>query len=218
MSLAWRKRLFGQSAAEDEGNSFEKEGVQTNTLEDDMLWHSGEMVIEVVGHVASAKGVTIEEAAKSLNRIYEDGKVRFIDPSPPQSFLSYLTSFYSIWYWFVVCFVFLVFASIYLLPQSYPFIYFRYAAGAIFILFLPGYVLIEALYPKAVELEKLERFALDIGLSLAIVPLTGLLLNYTPWGIRLDPIFSSLCGIVLVFGIVGVWRKYSYLKIEHSKR
>ena len=39
-------------------------------------------------------------------------------------------------------------------------------------LFLPGYALIEALYPKR-ELDELTRFALSIGLSLALVPLTG---------------------------------------------
>jgi uncharacterized membrane protein len=56
------------------------------------------------------------------------------------------------------------------------------------VLFFPGYVFITALFPEKKELDNLERLALSLGLSIAIVPLIGLLLNYTPWGIRLIPL------------------------------
>jgi uncharacterized membrane protein len=39
-------------------------------------------------------------------------------------------------------------------------------------------MLIEALYPRKEDLESLERLTLSIGLSLAVVPLIGLFLNY----------------------------------------
>ena len=68
--------------------------------------------------------------------------------------------------------------------------------------------LIEALYPVESELSPLERVALSIGLSLALVPLVGLVLNYTPWGIRLTPILISLT--ILTVGLLAVasYRKY----------
>ena len=44
----------------------------------------------------------------------------------------------------------------------------------VFVLFLP-YMLMAALYPKGEEMESLER--VGSGLSLALVPLVGLLLN-----------------------------------------
>src|SRR4030042_1168050 len=50
----------------------------------------------------------------------------------------------------------------------------RCRVGAVYVLYVPGYTLIEALYPKRNELERLERFALGVGLSLAVVPLVGL--------------------------------------------
>lgn len=37
----------------------------------------------------------------------------------------------------------------------------------------------------------------------------GLLLNYTPWGIRVDPIVVSLCLFTIAIGFVGVYRKYA---------
>ncbi|UCE73895.1 MAG: DUF1616 domain-containing protein, partial [Methanomassiliicoccales archaeon] len=55
----------------------------------------------------------------------------------------------------------------------------RIIFGIPFLLFLPGYSLISALWTRNSDLEGLERIALSLGLSIAIVALTGLGLNYT---------------------------------------
>ncbi|MDQ7850068.1 MAG: DUF1616 domain-containing protein [Armatimonadota bacterium] len=68
----------------------------------------------------------------------------------------------------------------------------RVVLGLPFVLFFPGYALIAALYPRRDDLDGIERLALSLGLSLAVVPLIGLVLNYTPWGIRLTPILVGL--------------------------
>jgi uncharacterized membrane protein len=80
--------------------------------------------------------------------------------------------------------------------------------GSILVLFLPGYVLVEALYPRQEELGQLERLALSIGLSLAVVPLIGLTLNYTPWGIRLKPVTITLTAYTLALLAVAAYRRY----------
>lgn len=46
-------------------------------------------------------------------------------------------------------------------------------------------------------IDGLERVVLSFGSSIALVPLVGLVLNFTPWGIRLVPIFLSLAGLTL---------------------
>ncbi|ALM76406.1 conserved membrane hypothetical protein [Thermococcus barophilus] len=83
----------------------------------------------------------------------------------------------------------------------------RKALGLAFVLFFPGYVFITSLFPNKKELDNLERLALSFGLSIAIVPLIGLGLNYTPWGIRLIPILVSLTIFNLIFGILAVYRR-----------
>ncbi|MFO8050597.1 MAG: DUF1616 domain-containing protein [Thermoplasmatota archaeon] len=117
----------------------------------------------------------------------------------------------------------------------------RVVLGLPFILFFPGYVLISALYPekkryfdrngeptdppsddepeeeekeiKGKGLDGLERVALSLGLSIAITPLIGLVLNWTyEWdpehlGIRLVPILASQYLFILVCGIVAVKRR-----------
>jgi uncharacterized membrane protein len=79
-------------------------------------------------------------------------------------------------------------AVIALLPTSPA----RVALGLPFVLLFPGYTLIAALYPRRGDLDGVERLALSLGLSLAVVPLIGLVLNYTPWGIHLTPIAVGL--------------------------
>lgn len=76
----------------------------------------------------------------------------------------------------------------------------RTILGLPFVLFIPGYVLIAALFPKKDDLDSIERIALSFGLSIAVVPLLGLGLNYT-FGIRLIPILITLCiySIGLIF-------------------
>ena len=74
----------------------------------------------------------------------------------------------------------------------------RNILGLPFVLFLPGYALIAALFPAKSDLDGIERTALSFGLSIAIVPLIGLGLNYTPWGIRPFPILISLSAFIFI--------------------
>jgi uncharacterized membrane protein len=75
------------------------------------------------------------------------------------------------------------------------------------ILFIPGYVLIAALFPGKGDLDGIERLALSFGLSISVVPLIGLVLNYTPWGIRLDPIITSLIIFTAAMLIIAQYRR-----------
>lgn len=83
----------------------------------------------------------------------------------------------------------------------------RVIFGLPFLLFLPGYSLVSVLWPKKAEIDVLERIALSLGLSIALVVLVGLGLNYTPWGIALVPILTSLYCLILVLVIMAWFRR-----------
>ncbi|MFZ5645010.1 MAG: DUF1616 domain-containing protein [Bacillota bacterium] len=91
----------------------------------------------------------------------------------------------------------------------------RVALGLPFVLFFPGYTLIAALFPGREDLDAIERVALSFGLSIAVVPLIGLILNFTPWGIRLYPILFSLSLFVLAMSALGWYRRQ---KLPEEKR
>ena len=155
-------------------------------------------------------GLSRPEAARAVYAQMEAGEIRFVDPNPPSTIQGYLLSLYSAWFWLVAAALFSMALTFYVLPQRPPVTWIRVALGFLASLYLPGYTFIEALYPKKDELEELERFALGVGLSLALTPLVGFVLNYTPWGIRLDPITAALTLLTLALGLVGVYRKYQY--------
>jgi uncharacterized membrane protein len=95
----------------------------------------------------------------------------------------------------------------------------RVVLGLPFVLFVPGYALVAALFPEqgsepteddevdSSGITGLERVALSFGVSIAVVPLVGLVLNFTPFGIRLVPIVVSLTALVLVLTAVATRRR-----------
>jgi len=88
-----------------------------------------------------------------------------------------------------------------------------------FLLFVPGYAFVAALFPEASEDERevetlqnrsltgLERFVLSLGSSVALVPLLGFVLNFTPWGIRLPPMLVAISVFTVVCVAVGARRR-----------
>ncbi len=92
---------------------------------------------------------------------------------------------------------------IYLFPESV----WRKVIGLPFILFFPGYSLITFLFPEKRSLDGIERVALSFGLSIAVTPLIGLALNYTPFGIRLTPILLSLASFNILFSLLAMHRR-----------
>jgi uncharacterized membrane protein len=88
------------------------------------------------------------------------------------------------------------------------------------VLFCPGYVLVAALFPGGLlpekpEIDWIERIALSFGLSIAVVPLLGLLLNFTPFGIRFAPIVATIALFTLAVGYAAYWRR---MKLPTDRR
>lgn len=83
----------------------------------------------------------------------------------------------------------------------------RIALGLPFLFFLPGYALVAALFPRRGELSSMEQGALSVGLSVALVSLIGLALNYSPWGIRLESITACLAAVVVLGAAIAAYRR-----------
>jgi uncharacterized membrane protein len=83
------------------------------------------------------------------------------------------------------------------------------------VLFIPGYCLIAALFPKNDDIGLIERIMLSIGVSIAIVPLIGFGLNFTPWGIRLEPLVISL---ILLTWVMVLFAHYQRAGLPPEER
>ncbi len=83
----------------------------------------------------------------------------------------------------------------------------RNVLGLSIVLFLPGYASIAARFTAKNDLDVIERITLSFGLSIAVVPLIGFGLNYTPWGIRLLPILITLSIFTVVMCALAYLRR-----------
>lgn len=173
----------------------------------------GARLSEFIKEVASRAKISYDRASYYTYLAWKKGIIDILPEKLPKTFPQYFLSMESLW--FHILFVFVVSTILLALYVTKPpLIYLRYVFGSLYVLYVPGAVLLEALYPRGEELEPLERLALSIGLSLALVPLVGLILNYTPWGIRLVPIIISLALLTLSLAIIALYRKYTYFKLK----
>jgi uncharacterized protein YdcH (DUF465 family) len=146
----------------------------------------------------------------------------FPQTQPPQTLAAYLGSGQAAWYWITVILTAATTLVVFTVPEdAYPLAYSRNILGTIFVLWLPGYAFIKALFPKQLpikttekDLDTIERIALSVGMSIALVPIVGLLLNYTEWGIRLTPITLSLTALTLTFATAAIIREHQTTKTQ----
>ena len=151
-------------------------------------------------------------------RLQSQGKIKLkeLPTRPPQKLATYLKTKKANWYWTTLALIAATTLTVFVIPENaYPLVYIRYVLGAIFVLWLPGYSFIKALFPEETQtkettkpLDPIERIALSLGMSLALVPIVGLLLNYTPWGIRLTPIVLSLLSLTTIFATAAIIREH----------
>jgi uncharacterized membrane protein len=93
-----------------------------------------------------------------------------------------------------------------LIIKFYPDNVSRYIIGLPFVLLFPGYALISVLFPGKEKFYGSEKLFLSFGLSLAVVPLVCLILNFTS-GLTLNSVLYSLTGFVVIFSIIAFFRQ-----------
>lgn len=154
-----------------------------------------------------------EKIGEVLLDLEDEDKIELIEFFPKdKGFKDYiLTPDYSAWYFLILIGVFLTVLVTLILPSNIVTATIRMGVGILFIIFFPGYAVVETIFSKRSEISLIERFALSIGLSIAIAPILGLILNYT-FGIRLFYIITTLSAFTLFFSTLALIRKYRLAK------
>jgi uncharacterized membrane protein len=83
----------------------------------------------------------------------------------------------------------------------------RIVLGLPFLFFFPGYTLGLALFPDKERIGNVERVALSFGVSIAVVPLVALIMNYSPWGITLESVLYSVVSFIFATSIAAWGRR-----------
>lgn len=184
-------------------------------------------VKELLNLVKEQLQIPDQEIVESILQLQSEGKISLAKKpqTAPPNLLAYLKTEQAYWFWITITTAIITVAVVFTVPEDfYPWVYIRYVLGAVFVLWLPGYTFIKALFPSRFvsnrtsekSLDIIERIALSLGMSLALVPIVGLLLNYTPWGIRLTPIVLSLLSLTLVFATAALLREHQASMKAHD--
>ena len=83
----------------------------------------------------------------------------------------------------------------------------RIILGVPYLLFFPGFTLMAAIAPSRKGPDTVERLVLSVALSVVIVPLIGLALNYTSYGIRLEPLLYSVSLFIFLASFVALLKQ-----------
>ena len=160
----------------------------------------------------------------------EEGKIKKLPSEPetgnntqfptkkaePMSVNRFVFSSKVVWYWLMILLAVAAAIAIFVIPENaLPLVYLRSSLAVIFIMFLPGFAFIKTLFPDKVpiktssaSMDTLERIVLSLGMSLIITSILGLILNYTPWGVRLTSITLTLLALTAVLATVAVFREF----------
>ena len=115
------------------------------------------------------------------------------------------------WLEIVVVFTVLTLFATYLIPSGSltdsPLVVLRYVFSFVFIVFLPGYCLVDILFLGKNRLDLVEKLVLSVALSFGLTGLIGLFLGLSPIGLNFESITISLSVTVLSLAIIAYLQK-----------
>ncbi len=158
--------------------------------------------------------------ARNLMSLEDEGIISLSESQTCETILQFALSPDSTWFLTSVAAISvslaLVFAPIGLFSiYSEPVLYLKYLFGSVLVLFLPGYALMEALYPNRSPFDDLTRFTLSFVMSIAITVFVGLILGDSPLRLETESIALALALFVVTFLVIALKRKYDYYYITH---
>ncbi len=179
---------------------------------------------QLITLIAEEYNLSKQEIIAILLELEEENKLNFTRmlPSTPTTVRAYLSSKKASWYSVVFVLAFTTTATVFLIPQEvYPTVYPRAFLAVVFVVLLPGYAFLKAMFPSGNVLGTdsptmgfTEKSVLSIVISFILTSVTALILNFTPWGITLTSITICLLALTLVLSTVAIFREYERSLIE----
>jgi hypothetical protein len=118
------------------------------------------------------------------------------------------------WYWIMMALTLVSAIAVLTIGEVGTLAYIRYVSASLLLLFLPGYSLLRAIFPSNDQtlgepnnMYSITRFSLSIVMSIAIVSLLGLILDFSPLGVTLNSLVLSLSLFTVIFSTIALFRE-----------
>jgi len=146
-----------------------------------------------------------------LKQLISAGIVEVKEPQL-SNFSAYLSSWeYGLKLWFFAVTTLASVAVVELLELGFPWVVLRWVAATFLLLFAPGFAVTWTLFPSKQQQSNLNRLALTIAISLFLVPVIGLVLNYSVIGIQSSPVALIVGAMTEGFLFVGAYREFTMI-------
>ena len=156
--------------------------------------------------------LTEDKFADLIEQLVQRGKIDAYESPRGSTLQNYLASWEkSLWFYASIIASVSSALVVYIIPPNSPLVVLRWVLGLLFVLFLPGYVAIQAFFPSA-NLYGFDRLALSFALSIVLDMFSGLALDYTPWRIRLAPILLLLGTLTICLATLALARELETLR------
>jgi len=169
-----------------------------------------DQLVKMVQQETNVSGKTILDHILFLQK---NGKIKLeVMSSNVTKSVSFIVSGEAKWYWATLLFTAISLFFILQIPENaYPLVYGRYILGSFFVLVVPGYALVRALY-LGKEIDNVERLGLSICMSMALSGIVAFFLNFSPWGILFLPLVLTLSMLMMFFATIAIVREVLQLQ------
>ncbi len=167
---------------------------------------------EIITQISVKYSASEKEVVAILLQLKNDGRINFVSKKPSVNY--FILSKDAVWYWIILALALIATFSTLVIPDASQIAYLRQVSVVGFVTFAPGYAFVKSLFPttdliKYKNISSLERIVLSFSMSFMLVAVTGLILNFTPWGITTVPITLSLFVLTFVISTIAILREYS---------
>jgi uncharacterized membrane protein len=121
------------------------------------------------------------------------------------------------WLAIILIYTVITLLSAYLIPADSIAAIIRYVLGFSFVIFVPGYCLINFLFADG-KLDFPEVLVLSVALSFSVAGISGLFIGISPIGLNIRSITITLSAIVVVLALLAFLRKIGCINLRLPKR
>ena len=121
------------------------------------------------------------------------------------------------WLALIMLYTIVTLATVYAIPNDSPFVAIRFAVGFVFVVFFPGYCLINILFQGKNRLDPVETSVLSVALSFVLAGLVGLFLGLSPIRLSFLSITISMGALVLILAAVAFFRRVGTSVTDQSE-
>ncbi len=121
------------------------------------------------------------------------------------------------WFGIIILYTVITLLCVYLIPSESAFSILRQVLGFIFVAAVPGYCLVNFLFPEG-ALDLTETAVLSVALSFSVAGVSGLFLGLSPIGLTLGSIVVALSGVGVILAVLAFLRKSGMIKAPVLRR